>query len=114
MSEQLIEVYRRTFPSYKLTDSERAFLATIHTQRSAGTGYGWMRQAIGMAWKVADQYGYMDDDRLVELHFHTLRTALRSLAEAAEAMASSKPDMPSHELTCRRFDDALNAARKVA
>jgi hypothetical protein len=27
-----------------------------------------MRQAIGLAWKLDDPVGYIDDDRIVELH----------------------------------------------
>jgi hypothetical protein len=27
-----------------------------------------MRQAVGMAWKLADPVGYIDDDRIVALH----------------------------------------------
>ncbi len=42
-----------------------------------------------------------------------LRQALGRLADAAETLASSEPDMPSHRATAREFDDALDTARTV-
>ena len=57
--------YKRVFPLCHLSEHERAFLATIYIARSHGVGFGWMRQAVGLAWKVADPIGYIDDDRVI-------------------------------------------------
>ena len=66
--QEIIAEYRRQFPGAGLGEHERAFLAIIVLARSHGVGYGWMRQAIGLAWKLDDPVGYIDDDRIVELH----------------------------------------------
>jgi hypothetical protein len=58
--------FKRQFPIAHLSESERAFLAFIHIARAHGIGYGWMRQAVGIAWRVADPVGYIDDERIVE------------------------------------------------
>jgi len=60
--------YKREFPLCRLSGHERAFLAMIHVARSHGVGFGWMRQAVGLAWKVADPIGYTDDERVIALH----------------------------------------------
>jgi hypothetical protein len=62
------EEFRRRYPFCTVSVPERAFLAFIRTARSLGVGYGWMRQAIGMAWKLDDPVGYVDDARIVELY----------------------------------------------
>lgn len=49
----------------------------------------------------------------VEWEHCELRRALRTLADAAENLASSEPDMPSHRGTVEEFDDALDVAREV-
>jgi hypothetical protein len=65
---ELVTEYQRLFGAERLSDSERAFLAFVHICRSHGVGFGWMRQAIGIAWKLADPVGYIDDDRIIELY----------------------------------------------
>lgn len=65
---EIAAVYERAFPASRLTGPERAFLAYIHLARSHGVGYGWMRQAIGLAWKTADPVGYIDDDVIIRLY----------------------------------------------
>jgi hypothetical protein len=57
----------RQFPRCRLTYDEHVFLQMIHVARSNGVGYGWMRQAIGLAWKLDDPVGYIDDERLIAL-----------------------------------------------
>lgn len=66
--------FEKTYPLCGINEHERAFLAFIHIARSHGVGYGWMRQAVGIAWKVADPVGYIDDQRIVELHTKKPRT----------------------------------------
>jgi len=65
---KMVEIYRREFPQAQLSSHERSFLAFIHIARAQGVGYGWMRQAIGVIWKEADPVGYIDDERLIEIH----------------------------------------------
>jgi len=65
---QMVAAFRDAFPLCSVSEHERAFLAFVHIARSHGVGYGWMRQAIGIAWKLADPFGYLDDERLVSLH----------------------------------------------
>lgn len=65
---EMVAEYRRVFPLCGIGESERAFLAFVHIARSHGVGYGWMRQAVGLAWKLADPVGYIDDDRVIALH----------------------------------------------
>jgi hypothetical protein len=66
---EMADAYRREFPLCNLSGPERAFLAFIHLSRRGGAvGYGWMRQAIGMAWKLADPLGYIDDQRIIDLN----------------------------------------------
>jgi hypothetical protein len=66
--EEIANAYRRKFPGCIMTDQERDFLASIHRARSQGVGFGWMREAVGLAYKVADPVGYVDDERLIALH----------------------------------------------
>jgi len=49
---------------------------------------------------------------VVSLRLGDALHALRELADASEEYASSDSDMPSHEESERRFDAALDAARK--
>lgn len=64
--KQIAEAFEGAFPLCPLNGRERAFLAFISIARSSGVGYGWMRQAVGLAWKVEDPVGYIDDQRLVD------------------------------------------------
>jgi len=66
--EEIAKAYYRQFPDCVLSDHERAFLASIHHARSQGVGFGWMRTVVGLAYKVADPDGYIDDERLIALH----------------------------------------------
>lgn len=66
-AEQIETAFIREFPRCMLTERERAFLDELVLARARGIGYGWMRQAIGMAWKLDDSVGYIDDDRLIAL-----------------------------------------------
>ena len=66
--QEMVAAYAREFPQCRLNSHERAFLTLIRVARLNGVGYGWMRQAIGLTWKVADPVGYIDDDRIIELH----------------------------------------------
>lgn len=65
---EIVAEFRRQFPLLRPTDAERAVLAYLHIARSHGVGYGWMRQALGIAWKLEDPIGYIDDERLIGLH----------------------------------------------
>lgn len=58
---------RQEFPGLIALPCEKTFLAAVAHARSHGVGYGWMRQAIGFAWKAEDPVGYIDDARLIEL-----------------------------------------------
>jgi hypothetical protein len=66
--KELEAAYAEQFPRCRIGPAERLFLTFILVARSRGVGYGWMRQAIGIAWKLADPVGYIDDDRIIELH----------------------------------------------
>jgi len=65
---EMVAEYQRVFSRCTISNHERAFLAFIHIARSHGVGFGWMRQAIGLAWRLADPLGYIDDDRVIALH----------------------------------------------
>ena len=65
---ELIAEYKRKFSLCAISNSERAFLAMLSLARSHGVGYGFMRQAVGIAWKLEDPIGYIDDDRIISLH----------------------------------------------
>lgn len=41
------------------------------------------------------------------------RSALERLVNAAEALVSSEPDMPSHEATETEYDDAIDNAKRA-
>jgi hypothetical protein len=43
------------------------FLDAVADARRRGVGFGWMRQAIGIAWRLKDPVGYMDDERIRDL-----------------------------------------------
>jgi hypothetical protein len=66
--QEIADAYQREFPGCHIGTPERAFLAFIHVARSHVVGFGWMRQAIGLAWKLADPVGYVDDDQVIKLY----------------------------------------------
>ena len=66
--QEMVAAYAREFPGARIGDHERAFLAFLHIARSHGVGWGFMRQAVGMHWKEADPVGYIDDQRIIDLH----------------------------------------------
>ena len=70
-AEQILAAWQAEFPDapalLRTTFAEDFFLAVIHLARTQGVGYGWMRQAIGIAWKLEDPNGYFDDAKLLGL-----------------------------------------------
>lgn len=64
--EECVLAFRKAYGG-QIGGHERAFFAFLHIARSHGVGYGFMRQAIGLAWRLADPVGYIDDARLLEL-----------------------------------------------
>ena len=66
--QEMVAAYAREFPMAYVGAHERDFLAFLHLSRSRGVGWGFMRQAVGMHWKEADPIGYIDDQRVIELH----------------------------------------------
>lgn len=62
------EAYLERFGRVPFTHHEWDAIRDILRARQAGVGYGWMRQAIGIIWKLDDPRGYLDDERLIELH----------------------------------------------
>lgn len=67
-AHEIAAAFRREFPRCVFGAMEQAFLLSVHLARKSGMGYGWMRQAIGIAWKLEDPVGYIDDARIIELH----------------------------------------------
>ena len=58
----------KQFPHAHFSDAEREFIVHLCDARSRCVGYGWMRQMIGIAWRLSDPIGYIDDDRIRELY----------------------------------------------
>ena len=65
--KDIVEAFAREFPGCPLGHAEHAFLSFLVAAREQGVGYGWMRQAIGIAWKCEDPLGYLDDERIIGL-----------------------------------------------
>jgi len=65
---QIVEEMKREFPMCSVTIAELAFLNALVEARRSGVGFGWMRQAIGIAWRLKDPRGYMDDSRIIEMY----------------------------------------------
>lgn len=71
---EIVAEFARRFPECRLSEDERRFLSSINVAAWAGVGYGFMRQAIGLTWKLHDPVGYIDDERIIELHAPRKRT----------------------------------------
>ncbi len=86
--QEIADAYQREFPGCLLTASMRVFMTAIHVARSRGVGFGWMRQVVGLAWKLADPYGCIDDERIVALHDADITARLRDHAFYREVCRS--------------------------
>lgn len=51
-----------------VTAAEHDFIAAMRAAATAGVGYGWMRQMVGIEWRHRDPVGGLDDEELLLIY----------------------------------------------